>query len=331
MTSIESNDNKIQITDFVSLYIGNSENLCQKFTNKIDFVYMDPPYDTNRNFTLDSKNDNTGFNDKWGPDEYENWLGSFVDSIKNTLSNKGTLVLHISSENSFIIEKILRERFKNIEKIYWKRCHGKNTVKNKFGAVIDILFVAYNKKRIFNVVYKPIQEDSVWAFKNKDDNGFYSLGALKHDRTRKGHEYSIFKDGIEYKQSHGWKKPKEYVEQLIKENRIHFVPQKNNMYVKIYKHEHKGVPLSNLWNDIHSITRTKKDPRLYPTQKPQKLLERLIQIFTTKDSIILDPVCGSGTTGFVADKMNRKCILMDINPSVTQIIKKRFQNKIYNI
>ena len=72
MTSIESNDNKIQITDFVSLYIGNSENLCQKFTNKIDFVYMDPPYDTNRNFTLDSKND-TGFNDKWGPDEYENW------------------------------------------------------------------------------------------------------------------------------------------------------------------------------------------------------------------------------------------------------------------
>lgn len=331
MTTPESKNNEHEISENVSLYIGDSSDLSEKFTKKIDFIYMDPPYDTNRNFTLDSKNDHTGFTDKWGPNEYEKWLGSFIDSLKKTLTPKGTLVLHISSENSFIIEKILRERFTDIEKIYWKRCHGKNTVKKKFGAVIDILFVAYNKKRIFNLVYTPMEEDSVWAFKNTDSRGKYSLGALKHDRTRKGHEYSIFKDGIEYKQSHGWKKPKEHVEQLIKEDRIHFVPNKNNMYVKIYKHEHKGKPLCNLWNDIHSITRTKKDPRLYPTQKPQKLLERLIKIFTNDDSIILDPVCGSGTTGFVADKMNRKCVLMDINTDVVPIIKKRFTDKIYNI
>ena len=49
------------------------------------------------------------------------------------------------------------------------------------------------------------------------------------------------------------------LEKLIEENRIHFVPSQQNMYVKIYKHEHKGVPLSNLWNDIHSITRTSKE------------------------------------------------------------------------
>ena len=103
------------------------------------------------------------------------------------------------------------------------------------------------------------------------------------------------------------------------------------MYIKVYKHEHKGKPLSNLWNDIHSITRTNKDPRLYPTQKPQKLLERLINIFTNPDSTILDPVCGSGTTGFVADKLNRKCILIDMNDEVLPIITKRFEDKIYNI
>jgi DNA modification methylase len=103
------------------------------------------------------------------------------------------------------------------------------------------------------------------------------------------------------------------------------------MYVKIYKHEHKGKPLSNLWTDIHSITRTNKDPRLYPTQKPQKLLERLIKIFTNQDSIILDPVCGSGTTGFIADKLNRKCVLIDMNEEVLPIIKKRFVDKVYNI
>jgi DNA modification methylase len=292
---------------------------------------MDPPYDTNRNFTLDSKTLTTGFSDKWGENEYEEWLNGFVSNLKNILSNTGTLIIHISSENSFIIEKILKEHFKHIEKIYWKRCHGKNTVKNKFGAVIDILFVAYNNKRIFNNLKIPIEENSVWAFKNTDERGSYSLGALKHDRTRKGYEYTIKRNDVEYKNQYGWKLNRVKVEELINDDRIHFVPKSNNMYIKIYKHEHEGKPLSNLWDDIHSITRTNKDPRLYPTQKPQKLLERLIKIFSNENSTILDPVCGSGTTGFVCDKLNRKCILIDSNEEVLPIINDRFEQKIYNI
>ena len=319
-----------KISNNVSLYINDANDIADKLNN-IDFIYMDPPYDTNRDFTLNSKSDNTGFSDKWGSNSYESWLSTLVSNLKKTLSNKGTLVIHISSENSFVIEKILRDNFINIEKIYWKRCHGKNTVKNKFGAVIDILFVAYDKKRIFNEVRIPIEEDSVWAFKNKDDVGSYSLGALKHDRTRKGYIYTIEHNGIQYENDYGWKLSKDVVEKMISENRIHFVPKSKNMYIKVYKHEHKGKPLSNLWDDIHSITRTSKDPRLYPTQKPQKLLERLIQIFTNPDSTILDPVCGSGTTGFVADKLNRKCILIDMNEEVLPIITKRFEDKIYNI
>ena len=319
-----------KISNNVSLYINDANDIADKLNN-IDFIYMDPPYDTNRDFTLNSKSDNTGFSDKWGSNSYESWLSTLVSNLKKTLSNKGTLVIHISSENSFVIEKILRDNFINIEKIYWKRCHGKNTVKNKFGAVIDILFVAYDKKRIFNEVRIPIEEDSVWAFKNKDDVGSYSLGALKHDRTRKGYIYTIEHNGIQYENDYGWKLSKDVVEKMISENRIHFVPKSKNMYIKVYKHEHKGKPLSNLWDDIHSITRTNKDPRLYPTQKPQKLLERLIKICTNPDSTILDPVCGSGTTGFVADKLNRKCILIDINEEVLPIITKRFEDKIYNI
>jgi adenine-specific DNA-methyltransferase len=102
------------------------------------------------------------------------------------------------------------------------------------------------------------------------------------------------------------------------------------MYIKIYKHEHKGKPLSNLWDDIHSITRTTKDPRLYPTQKPQKLIERLLLLFTNENSVVLDPVCGSGTTGFVAHKMGRRTIMIDVNEEVLPIIQKRFTDKVYN-
>jgi len=291
---------------------------------------MYPPYDTNRNFTIDS-NSTVGFEDKWGPDEYEAWLSLLVGNLKGTLSTSGSLVVHISSENSFIVEKVLRSNFKNVEKILWKRCHGKNTVKHKLGAVIDILFNSYNTKRTFNRLTVPIGEGSVWAFKNTDARGSYSLGALKHDRTRSGHAYSITHDGVEYQTPYGWKIPEDAVKKLMLEERIHFVPKSRNMYQKVYKHEHNGKPLSNLWDDIHSITRTQKDPRLYPTQKPQKLLERLILMFTNEGDTVLDPVCGSGTTGFVADRLNRKCVMFDKNKNVLPIIIKRFQDKIYNI
>ena len=229
---------KHDITENTVFYNNDANIVCSSLKD-VDFIYMDPPYDTNRTFTLDSKSDNTGFDDKW-EDKYDEWLSALVCNLKKTLTKKGVLVLHISSENSFIAEKILREHFKNIEKIYWKRCHGKNTVKNKFGAVIDVLFVAYdNNKRIFNEIRIPIEEDSVWAFKNEDSVGKYSLGALKHDRTRKGYDYTIKHNEVEYKQDYGWKKTEEEVKKLIEDNRIHFVPSSKNMYVKVYKHEHR--------------------------------------------------------------------------------------------
>jgi adenine-specific DNA-methyltransferase len=322
-------DNEIIINNNVSYF--NLDILQFTTSTKFDLIYLDPPYQTNRSFTINSLDDDTGFEDIWEDNKYSEWLDKLVGHLSLMLTQNGTLVFHISSENSIIAENILIKHFKTIQKIYWKRCHGKNTVKNKLGEVIDIIFACRNSNNIFNLIHTPIDENSVWAFKNKDDTGDYSLGALKHDRTRSGYMYSIEKDGVVYENKYGWKQKKEIVEGLIQQNRIHFVPKQKNMYVKIYKHEHKGVPLSNLWTDIHSITRTSKDPRVYPTQKPQKLLERIIKLYTNENSFILDPVCGSGTTGFVADKLNRKCVLCDINKDTLQIIQKRFQDKIYNI
>jgi DNA modification methylase len=296
---------------------------------KFDLIYLDPPYETNRTFTVNSLDDETGFEDVWENNEYKDWLDKLIQHLKPMISQNGTLVFHISSENSFVAESVLRKYFKKMQKIHWKRCHGKNTVKNKLGEMVDTIFACSNVNSIFNMMYIPMDENSVWAFKNKDDVGEYSLGALKHDRTRSGYMYSIEKDGIVYENKYGWKLKKEVVDRLIQENRIHFATKQKNMYIKIYKHEHKGVALSNLWTDIHSITRTSKDPRMYPTQKPQKLLERIIQLYSNENSYILDPVCGSGTTGFVGDKLNRKCVLCDINEDTAEIIKKRFIDKIY--
>ncbi len=62
----------------------------------------------------------------------------------------------------------------------------------------------------------------------------------------------------------------------------------------------------------------------YPTAKPVKLLERLIEISTDAGDIVLDPMCGSGTTASACVNTGRVCLLNDINSDVIEIVKARF-------
>ena len=87
--------------------------------------------------------------------------------------------------------------------------------------------------------------------------------------------------------------------------------------------ENPGKPCTDLWDDIHSISQG-SEGRKYPTAKPVKLLERLIEISTDKEDVVLDPMCGSGTTASACDALGRKCLLNDINNEVIEIVQSRF-------
>ena len=65
------------------------------------------------------------------------------------------------------------------------------------------------------------------------------------------------------------------------------------------------------------------EERVYPTQKPEALLERIINMSSDEGDVVLDPVAGSGTAGVVAARLNRNYILFDINPDSIEICKKR--------
>ena len=305
---------------------GDSLEVLNKLERKYDLIYLDPPYDTGRVFQI-SHTDKLGFKDTWKNNEYSQWLENLIKKCVKVLKKKGSLFLHISAECSLPAEIVLSKYFSYIEKIFWKRCHGKNTVKNKLGAVMDIIFkCSNNKKSKFNLLRIPLGE-TIWAFKNKDSRGNYSLGGLRHDRTRKGNKYTIEHDGQIYDAPNGWKVTKEKMEKLIQDDRIHYVNTKKskNLYKKIYEHEHKGKPLSNLWDDIHSITRSSKDPRLYPTQKPKKLLQRIIELTTDENDWVLDPVAGAGTTGHSCTELKRNCTLIDKNRDSFEIMIKRIE------
>ena len=311
--------------EHLELYIGDYSLLSENITNNtIQMIYIDPPFNSARDYKL-NKDSSIGFTDKWTDELYMEFITTLIDRMYNLLRSDGTLFFHISSNEMYIPEVILRKKFKYVTPIFWKKCRSKNNVKNKLGSTIDIIFKCNKiKKCKFNLTYqkrdKQYEENS---FENKDERGNFALGHIVTEKTKEGYIYSFQIGSTEYNPSNGWRITKEALQELYDDNRIYIPKQVNsNLYKKIYKHEHPGKPCTDLWDDIHSIGQG-KEKRLYPTEKPIKLLERLVLISTDEGDTILDPMCGSGTTGKACSNLNRKCILNDINQDTIQIIQNR--------
>ena len=293
-------------------------------------VYFDPPFNTGRVFRLAS-NSEIGFNDVWETDnDYVNLIEPVLVELKRVMKKDASLFFHISAAEMFIPEMLCRKHFKNVQPIFWKKSRSKNNIKKKLGATIDVVFwCCDNNNRKFNMVYQPL--DAYYAensYKNEDERGFYALGHLVNDRTRKTTNskrlYSYTKDDRTWQPENGWRLSEEDLLSLIEDNRVHFPKGKGNLYRKIYKHESKGKPATDLWDDIHSIAQG-GDSRVYPTQKPLGLLERIVEMTTDEGDLVLDPMAGAGTTGLAAKNLNRQYILFDNNPDAIAIMKKRLE------
>lgn len=85
--------------------------------------------------------------------------------------------------------------------------------------------------------------------------------------------------------------------------------------------------LSNVWSDIGPVSPMSKENCGYPAQKPQKLIERLLKVFSNEGDLVLDCFCGSGTTGVSCSKLKRKFILSDNEERAFEITKERIKNE----
>ena len=78
-----------------------------------------------------------------------------------------------------------------------------------------------------------------------------------------------------YSPQYGWRVSEDMLNEMSAANLLHY--GKNTIYKKIYLEDNKGVPVQNLWDDVYFISRSEQNKRKYPTQKPLKLLERIIK------------------------------------------------------
>lgn len=124
--------------------------------------------------------------------------------------------------------------------------------------------------------------------------------------------------------TNGWMITKEKMEQWDKEGKLYFPKtSEGRIRRKSYADELKGMPIQNLWTDIAEINSRAGERLGYPTQKPEVLLERIINASSNEGDVVLDPFCGCGTAVVAAQRLKRRWIGIDITHLAVGLIKHR--------
>ncbi len=299
--------------------VGNNIEVLNSLDLEYDFCYIDPPYNTGRNFG--------DFGDSFKDmDEFIEFLKPRFELIHKKLKKSGNLVVHIDSISSHYVKVCLDSIFgiKNFKNELIVTTSNMKAVKKKLMRSHDVLLV-YSKnsnKSTYNQQYTPYGDDGT---KGKvDERGQYITSAAKNSQPN-----VIVRPNLRYEwngHKFQWWISKEKMQKLHDENRLEY-NEKGIPRIKRYFHEMKGVPFKDVWTDISSVQ--SKEKLDYATQKPIKLLERLLDLYTNENDLCLDIFAGSGTLGRAGLNKNRNFILIDINPKGKEVFQESISDTIY--
>jgi DNA modification methylase len=303
-------------------YIGDNLEVLSKIDLEFDFCYIDPPYNTGRNFG--------DFNDSFDDmQSFIDFLKPRFDLIHKKLKDSGNLIVHVDSLSSHYIKVCLDSIFgiKNFRNELVVTTSNMKQVKNKLMRSHDVILVySKNKNKLkYNQKYTPYNSDETGnGSAKKDSYGYYITSAAKNSQPN-----VIVRPNLRYDWNghyFQWWVSKEKMQKLHDDNRLEYnksgIPR-----IKRYLKEMKGIPFKDVWSDIPSIQ--SKEKLDYATQKPVKLLERLIDLYTDENDLCLDIFAGSGTTGRACLNKNRNYVLVDINQKGKDVFESELSKTIH--
>lgn len=269
--------------------------LKEKYTGKIKLIYIDPPFNTG--------NDSFKYNDKFSRSTWLTFMVNRLEVARDLLTDDGNIFIHIDINQNHHLKVLLDSVFGEanfVEEIVWSygSASGGRSAGTKPVNIHDyILHYAKNySNRKANKIYTPYSDKYIKDWFKYDDGD----GRL-YQRRQRG------------KDSSG-----------------------NTIWQKQYLDESKGVPLTTVWNDIKQVY---ANPQAYKQenkatseieldfgnsgQKPEKLLQRIIEMSTDANDLVLDFFMGSGTTPATAIKTQRRFIGLEQIESQIDISVKR--------
>jgi len=315
--------------------------LLKDYAGKVDLIYIDPPFATGADFShhvsvgdvdwikSPSILEERAYRDTWGAgySSYLSMLFERLTLLRALLSPSGSIYVHLDWRAAHFGRLILDEvfgpeNFKN--EIIWRRTNTHNDP-DGFGRVHDTLLYYRLPGGTFNPVYGEYRQEYVdQAYRHVDANDRrYRLLPLHathefsstDDNTRRFGDKTLRPPSGKY-----WRWSQTKIDTALAEDMI--VLSKNDVpQYKKYLDEAKGVPAQSIWDDLKMMSRSEMVG--YPTQKPQSLLERILEASSNEGDLVLDCFAGSGTTPVVAERLDRRWIACDLGRFAIHTTRKR--------
>ena len=328
----------------------------------IDLIYLDPPFNSNADYAapIGSKAAGAAFKDTWTLDDVDlAWHGQIAEEhpglytiinaagechgksmkaylimmgvrlleMKRLLKPTGSIYLHCDPTASHYLKMVMdtifgRSNYRN--EIIWKRNTG-NSAGHQFGRVHDtILYFTQTDDRVWNgITGEEHSPEQLSRFK-VDESGRLFTG---QDLTAPNHskEPSFEWRGTTPGITRRWAHSLDALEQFWSEGRILLkrdgTPRLDGL--KVYLDDLPGPKLQSVWTDVSRVSNTGAERLGYPTQKPLKLLERIIKASSHEGQMVLDPFCGCATACVAAEHLQREWIGIDLSEKAADLVRHR--------
>lgn len=337
------------------------KSLLPEYEGKIKCIYIDPPYNTGNEGWVYNDNVNHPKIKKWlgevvgkeGEDltRHDKWLCMMYPRIKllhKLLADDGSIWISIDDKEvhrlRFLLDEIFGEN-KFIACNVWQKRYSREN-RGAIGDSHEYILVYANNPEGFkqdrNKLSLGEKQQKLYKNPDKDINGPWQSISLTAQGFRPNQMYKIIgPTGIVHSPPDGtcWKVVEENFLTLQKDNKIYFgkdgkgVPRR-----KLYLKDAEGLVPWTWWpheevghtdESRNQIKQIFGSQTAFETPKPTRLIERIINISSHKDSLILDSFAGSGTTGHAVlnlnkeDGGNRKFILIEMEDYANDITAER--------
>lgn len=275
--------------------------------NFIKLIYIDPPFTTKNHFS--NKKGEYAYSDVLSDDEFLAFISERVVLARKLLREDGFFFLHIDNKIGHYVKVLLDECFGKenfVTNIITARVKKNNTNSFNFNEAFDHLFV-YRKsdKAVLNQIFKESDKKPYW-----------------HSLEASGQGEGKFFNGvfIEPSQGNHFRWSQKRIDEELEKGNLRLNKKGRPKYLVTPK----PIKIGNNWLDIPGYS----FKHHYPTEKSEKVIERVILSASNENDIILDFFAGSGVFLDVGLKLNRNVIGCDKGELSFKTIKNRLKDKI---
>lgn len=310
---------------------------------QVDLIYIDPPFDSKADYltkirlpgtTIDQKPtvmEQFAYSDTWadGTASYLAMITPRLVLMRELLTETGSIYVHVDWHVGAYVKVVLDEIFGKesfVNEIAWKRSHAHGDSgqgASHFGRVSEsLLFYARGPERYWKAPYEPYTEEILardYKYVDETTGERYRLMPVDGPGgAAKGNPYYEFLGVKGY-----WRYSVETMTSLHESGEIVLSSTGGSLSRKRFLRDAKGTPVTDFWGDINRLSPTSGERLNYPTQKPEKLLERIIEASCPDGGVVADFFVGSGTSAAVAERLGRRWIVSDLGKPAVMITRKR--------